>query len=210
MSGIVGSGHNIRGSGVIAKLGTDGQVFTSAGAGVSATFEDAAGGGFTQTSAIATTSGTNHTFTSIPSGTNIIYLLLNDVSINNNDDDFLITIGDSGGLETSGYNEFNGRINAGGLNTWTKQTAAWHISVKAIAYGVSGFCQIVRGDANGLIWHFSAMSTINLTGAGEDGSCAFSSFSTGVKTLSAELDRVDIKGDAGSTFDRGSMTLLYI
>ena len=45
MSGIVGSAHNIRGSGVVAKLGTDGQVFTSAGAGVSQTFEAAAGGG---------------------------------------------------------------------------------------------------------------------------------------------------------------------
>ena len=45
MSGIVGSKLNIRGSGRIAKLGTDGQVLTSAGAGVSAAFEDAAGGG---------------------------------------------------------------------------------------------------------------------------------------------------------------------
>ena len=47
MSGIVGSSHNIRGSGIVAKLGTDGQVFTSAGAGVSQIFEDAAGGGLT-------------------------------------------------------------------------------------------------------------------------------------------------------------------
>ena len=45
MSGIVGSAHNIRGSGIVAKLGTDGQVFTSAGAGVSQGFEAAAGGG---------------------------------------------------------------------------------------------------------------------------------------------------------------------
>jgi len=39
MSGLVGSNHNIRGSGVVAKLGTDGQVFTSAGAGVKQTFD---------------------------------------------------------------------------------------------------------------------------------------------------------------------------
>ena len=44
MSGIVGSSHNIRGSGVVAKLGTDGQVFTSAGAGIKQTYEDAASG----------------------------------------------------------------------------------------------------------------------------------------------------------------------
>ena len=42
MSGIVGSKLNIRGSGRIAKLGTDGQVLTSAGAGVAAAFEDLA------------------------------------------------------------------------------------------------------------------------------------------------------------------------
>ena len=45
MSGIVGSYFNTRGSGVVAKLGTDGQVFTSTGAGLTQGFEDAAGGG---------------------------------------------------------------------------------------------------------------------------------------------------------------------
>jgi len=44
MSGIVGSKLNIRGSGRIAKLGTDGQVLTSSGAGVAANYEDIAGG----------------------------------------------------------------------------------------------------------------------------------------------------------------------
>ena len=45
MSGIVGSRFNTRGSGLVGSLGTDGQVFTSSGASVSHTFEDAAGGG---------------------------------------------------------------------------------------------------------------------------------------------------------------------
>ena len=45
MSGIVGSRLNIRGSGLVGSLGTDGQVFTSSGAGTSATYEAAAGGG---------------------------------------------------------------------------------------------------------------------------------------------------------------------
>jgi len=42
MSGIVGSKINIRGSGRVAKLGTDGQVLTSSGAGKSANYEDGA------------------------------------------------------------------------------------------------------------------------------------------------------------------------
>jgi len=45
MSGIIGSKLNIRGSNRIAKLGTDGQVLTSAGAGQPPAFEAAAGGG---------------------------------------------------------------------------------------------------------------------------------------------------------------------
>ena len=45
MSGIVGSRLNIRGSGLVGGLGTDGQVFTSAGAGKSAVYETAAAGG---------------------------------------------------------------------------------------------------------------------------------------------------------------------
>ena len=45
MSGIIGSRFNIRGSGLVGSLGTDGQVFTSSGAGAGAVFEAAAGGG---------------------------------------------------------------------------------------------------------------------------------------------------------------------
>ena len=44
MSGIVGSRLNIRGSGLVGSLGTDGQVFTSSGAGTGAVYEAAAGG----------------------------------------------------------------------------------------------------------------------------------------------------------------------
>jgi hypothetical protein len=45
MSGIIGSKLNHRGSGIVAKLGTDGQLFTSSGAGVSQAFETAAAAG---------------------------------------------------------------------------------------------------------------------------------------------------------------------
>ena len=44
MSGIIGSRLNIKGSGLVAKLGTDGQILTSAGAGLQAAFEDVAAG----------------------------------------------------------------------------------------------------------------------------------------------------------------------
>ena len=44
MSGIVGSNLNIKGSGLVAQLGTDGQVLTSSGVGLSVAFEDLAAG----------------------------------------------------------------------------------------------------------------------------------------------------------------------
>ena len=43
MSGIVGSRLNIRGSGIVGSIGTDGQVLTSSGAGQEMVFEDASG-----------------------------------------------------------------------------------------------------------------------------------------------------------------------
>jgi hypothetical protein len=45
MSGIVGSLLNARGSGVVAKLGTDGQIFTSTGVGLKQGFETITAGG---------------------------------------------------------------------------------------------------------------------------------------------------------------------
>ena len=71
MSGIVGSRLNIRGSGLVGSLGTDGQVFTSSGAGAGAVYETAAGGGkivqvTTGTSTTQTTvTATSHTATSL-------------------------------------------------------------------------------------------------------------------------------------------------
>jgi|TARA_R100001530_G_scaffold32222_1_gene25340 hypothetical protein len=58
MSGIIGSKLNHRGSGIVAKLGTDGQLFTSSGAGVSQAFETAAAaGGITAASQWRITAG---------------------------------------------------------------------------------------------------------------------------------------------------------
>lgn len=48
MSGIIGSKINVRASGLVAKLGTDGQLLTSAGAGVPLAFEAGGGGLWTK------------------------------------------------------------------------------------------------------------------------------------------------------------------
>ena len=66
MSGIVGSKLNIRGSGLIGSLGTDGQHLLSAGAGKTNVFETASGGFFgqaVQTVKTDTASSTTSSFT---------------------------------------------------------------------------------------------------------------------------------------------------
>jgi hypothetical protein len=59
MSGIVGSKLNIRGSGLIGSLGTDGQHLLSSGAGVTNIFETAAAGGITEADQWRTTADTS-------------------------------------------------------------------------------------------------------------------------------------------------------
>ena len=68
MSGIVGSLFNHRGSGVVAKLGSDGHSFNSGGAGVKAVTEAAAAGGaWSYLSGVNVTEVTNNDFTGLDS-----------------------------------------------------------------------------------------------------------------------------------------------
>ena len=65
MSGIVGSRLNIRGSGLVGSLGTDGQALTSSGAGTGMVFEAAGGfgvGDITGATALAATPATTDEF----------------------------------------------------------------------------------------------------------------------------------------------------
>ena len=74
MSGIVGSYFNTRGSGVVAKLGTDGQVFTSTGAGLSQGFEAAAAGGSWTKIKTITLDGSETTSVTFINGTDSVVL----------------------------------------------------------------------------------------------------------------------------------------
>ena len=120
MSGIVGSSHNIRGSGIVAKLGTDGQVFTSAGAGVKQTYE-AAGGGAWNLISTFTSDGSDAT-ASITSGIDSTY----DVYC------FMYT---NIHPETDSSNlQFNGSIDAGSNYNVTKVTTFFIKSFSLIIF----------------------------------------------------------------------------
>jgi hypothetical protein len=107
MSGIVGSRFNTRGSGLVGSLGTDGQVFTSSGAGASAVFEAAAAGGkilqvvtavdtahHTSTSTSFVTASSAATVAITPSATSSkIYVVCScNMSCNDGNDGWLSTI----------------------------------------------------------------------------------------------------------------------
>jgi hypothetical protein len=59
--------------------------------------------GVTWVSPIATTSGTSVDFSSIPSGVTTIYVGFNGVSLSGSSNNLLVQLGDSGGVETTGY-----------------------------------------------------------------------------------------------------------
>ena len=154
----------------------------------------------TQGTAVATTSGTAVNFTSIPSWVKRITVMFNQVSGTGSSADvtsnFIIQLGDSGGIETSGYS--GGSFNRG-----------------IAANNTIGFDLTAQQD-NTQLWSGSVTIT-NLSGNTwcESGvlsgtSASFVGASGGSKTLSATLDRIRITIYNGTdTFDNGSVNILY-
>ena len=141
----------------------------------------------------ATTSGTSIDFTGIPAGTKRIKILLKGVSTNGTSL-FLVQLGDSGGIETSGY--------LGGTGSATN---------------TAGFLLNITGAAAG-VWH--GVVTLELENAAsfswiQEGSISRSDTATnnstaGSKDLSAELTQVRITTVNGTdAFDAGAINISY-
>lgn len=148
--------------------------------------------------AVASTSGTSIDFTGIPAGVRRITVMFNGVSVSSTSS-FLIQIGDSGGIENTGYNGGGTRIGATSVNATTfttgfgfnNTTAATLYSGNVILCNVTGNTWSASGVLGG-----SATELCNITG--------------GSKTLSDVLDRIRITTVNGTdTFDAGSINILY-
>jgi|6_EtaG_2_1085325.scaffolds.fasta_scaffold07770_9 hypothetical protein len=161
----------------------------------------AAGGGFTLGTEQASTSGSAITFGSIPSGTKMIIINLENVSIDSAAE-LNVTIGDSGGLETSGYSS-SGKQIAGAMTAQTiGNTAAF------VSYGCTSGAEYIMS----MQWILTCIDTTGLTWM-----CSHQGFATcgttvnqhgfGDKTLSGELTQVSV---GGGTFDLGSINIMYI
>jgi len=149
----------------------------------------------TQGTAVASTSGTSIDFTSIPSWVKRVTVMFNGVSTNGTSF-FLVQLGDSGGIENTGYGGSGGSGTGGNANS-----AGFIVSANQAAAGIySGIATLANVSGN--IWVISGTTT----GSGGYVTTVFG----GNKELSATLDRIRITTVNGTdTFDAGSINIMY-
>jgi hypothetical protein len=138
-------------------------------------------------------------FTGIPSWVKRITVIFNGVSTSGTSN-ILVQLGDSGGVETTGYvsqaNTFN---SAPGGTASTAGFLMLNTTVAANSYsGVVPICNLNGNDwvTSGVLVASTAAQGVSIFG--------------GIKTLSATLDRVRVTTVNGTdTFDAGTINILY-
>jgi hypothetical protein len=179
--------------------GTGGTIVTAAGA-QTLTNKTIQGGSITSGTAVASTSGTAIDFTGLPSWVKRLTVMFNGVSTNGSSLPRL-QLGDSGGIETTGYSGQSAQIYGGATGSAFASSAGFDIFSNGASNGITGHAVFTLiSDST---WVFS------FTGATSAGG-ALVFVSGGVKTLSGTLDRVRITTVNGTdTFDAGSINILY-
>jgi len=147
--------------------------------------------------AVASTSGTSIDFTSIPSWVKRITVMFSGVSINGTTT-LIVQLGDSGGIETSGYlgtTAYFGTSQAGAT-----VTTGMPIGALAAADTIHGIATISLLTST--TWSFSS------TTSQSNGAYCYAGASS--KSLSDILDRIRLTTTNGtSLFDAGSINILY-
>jgi hypothetical protein len=158
------------------------------------------GTAITAGTSVASTSGTSIDFTSIPSWVKRITVMFSDVSTNGSSLPRL-QLGDSGGIETTGYSGQSAQIYASASGSAFASSAGFDIFSNGASNEIAGHAVFTL--ISGSTWVFS------FTGATSAGT-AVVLVSGGVKTLSGTLDRIRITTVNGTdTFDAGSINILY-
>jgi hypothetical protein len=149
----------------------------------------------------ASTSGTSIDFTSIPSWVKRITIMYSGVSTNGTSN-WLVQLGDSGGIENTGYL---------GVGTFLGATVAGSNYTAGFGFSVSGAGHILHGSAVLTLLSSSTNSWTCMGSLGGTGTAAGFIYSTaGAKSLSGTLDRVRLTTVNGTdTFDAGSVNILY-
>ena len=162
MSGIVGSRLNIKGSGLVGSLGTDGQVFTSSGAGAGAVYED--GGGAwsliksqTITSSTASMLWIDGTNDVVLDNTYKCYVLLMTdylASADESDLDVQISTDTGSSYKTSGYYSIGAEGYTGGAGT-----GANHLSYTDSMVARNHVGNATTETIQGQLWIYNPSST---------------------------------------------------
>lgn len=150
-------------------------------------------------SGAVTASGTAVQFTGIPAGVRRITVMLSGVSTNGTS--LLgLQLGDSGGYETTGYSAVGGAFTNANVTRFTASTSLFPITNGTAAAQVYTHTYILTHGGN---------NTWFVTGNGYTNGTAVAT-SSGSKTLSGTLDRVQLTTEGGAnTFDAGTVSIAY-
>ena len=153
------------------------------------------------TSQSGTGSETQFDFTSIPSTVKKITIMFYDLTPDTSDD-YLVQIGDDGGVETSSYESTSALIRNATTPVVGSSTSGFIIEGDGFqSGGCSGHMVLTRVDTSGTIW-VSSHAAKSLTNKSTTGA--------GSKTLSNTLDRVRITSTTGTLqFQSGSVNIQY-
>lgn len=176
----------------LTSSGTSGNVLTSTGSA----WTSSTGSRVTLATAQASTSGTSIDFTSIPAGVKRITVMFTGVSTNGTSA-MQIQIGDSGGVEVSGYTSSASTRSADALSS----TGFMSVPASVAAATVDGAVNLFLANSGSYKWVASGV-----LGSSDSGT----KMSGGSKSLSAELDRVRITTVNGTdVFDAGEINIQY-
>lgn len=145
------------------------------------------------------TSGTSINFTGIPAGVKRITVMFNGVSTSGTSS-FLIQLGDSDGVETTGYLGTGFYFSSAGIQGTS--TAGFFINTFNQVTTIYGQMTINLLDSSTNTWTQNGIFSAPAN--------TLSFYSSGAKSLSGTLDRVRVTTVNGTdTFDAGSINILY-
>lgn len=160
---------------------------------------DLAGGGITLGTPQATTSGSDFTFSGIPSGTYAIDIMFQGISLSGTDV-LTIQLGDSGGIETTGYvMSYTRLVEAGSVET-AGTTSSFYIYSSGASNTCSGIIRLRLANSSTNTWVMDGVTKANTT---------TTTVSAGEKALSGELTQIKLDTNGTDTFDAGQINIQY-
>jgi hypothetical protein len=204
-SNVAGTGISVSGATGAVTVTNSGVTSIVAGTGISVsgatgavTVTSTVSGGFTLGTPVSTASGTEVNFTSIPATVRQIILTFNGVS--NDGGNFKIQIGDSGGIETTGYVAASALLRNTTTVSVNDSTSFFNFSLFGASDAVRGSVTLTCQSTSTNTW--VASGVLGLTDS-------ILTTVTGTKSLSGTLDRVSF-ACTGGNFDGGSVNIAYI